>query len=174
MDLGALPPNPRSLSPGQHPAVSEKDRARLQARSPAVTLADGCSGRTPAEPCPSAGIGECKPKPGLRPPTNRRWRSKFPRTTPTSRPDIPHGDDCHLARKRGTTLSRTRRHGLDRPSPLIKAAPRRGLPDHPRGAGVREFRVGPEAANRLDRRRADSHPRHDLIEATMWERNILR
>jgi hypothetical protein len=174
MDLGALPPNPRSLSRGQHPAVSEKDRARLQARSPAVTLADGCSGRTPAEPCPSAGINERKPKTRHRPPTNRLWRRKFPRVTPTSRPDISHGDDCRL-RKRGTTLSRTRRHGPDRPSPLIKAAPRRGSPDCPRGAGVREFRVGPEAANRPDRRRrANSHPRHYLIETTMWERNISR
>jgi hypothetical protein len=63
MDLGALPPNPRSLSHGQHPAVI-RDRAPEETRSPAVTLADGCSGRTPAEPYPSAG------KPAYRPPTD--------------------------------------------------------------------------------------------------------
>jgi hypothetical protein len=76
-DLGALPPNPRSLSREQHPAVSEKDRARLQARSPAVTLADGCSGRTPAEPYPSAGIDQCKPITRHRPPHQNTLRERM-------------------------------------------------------------------------------------------------
>ncbi len=82
-DLGALPPNPRSLSHRQHPAGSQEDRAPLEARPPAVTLTDGCSGRTPAEPYPSAGTDEPTPKTRYRPPTNHPWRRKFLPTTPT-------------------------------------------------------------------------------------------
>jgi transposase len=83
-DLGALPPNPRSLSRGQHPAVrEEEDRAPHETRSSAVTLADGCSGRTPAEPYPSAGINECTPQTRYRPPTNHPWRRRFLGPTPS-------------------------------------------------------------------------------------------
>jgi len=82
-DLGALPPNPRSLPREQHPAVPpEKDRAPRETRSPAVTLADDCSGRTPAEPYPSVGIDDCTPKQRYRPPTNHPWRRKILHTTP--------------------------------------------------------------------------------------------
>ena len=82
-DLGALPPNPRSLARGQHPAAQEEeDRAPLETRSPAVTLADGCSGRTPAEPYPSVGIDKCTLQTRYRPPTNHPWRRKFLRPTP--------------------------------------------------------------------------------------------
>jgi transposase len=82
-DLGALTPNPRSLSRGQHPAGSELDRVPRETRSPAVTLTDDCSGRTPAEPYPSVGTDEPTPKTPYRPPTNHPWRRKFLPTTPT-------------------------------------------------------------------------------------------
>ena len=59
-DLGAPPPNPRSLSHRQHPAAPEEGRAPDEARPPAVTLAGGCSGRTPAEPYPSAGTNHSR------------------------------------------------------------------------------------------------------------------
>ena len=77
VDLGAPPPNPRSLSREQHPAVPEEDRAPLEARSPAVTLADGCSGRTPAEPYPSAGNNQPTPQTPYRPPANHPCRRRF-------------------------------------------------------------------------------------------------
>ena len=76
-DLGALPPNPRSLPHGQHPAESEQDRASGEARPPAVTLTDGSSGRTPAEPCPSVGEGQPSKPVTSRPATNHPWRKKF-------------------------------------------------------------------------------------------------
>jgi hypothetical protein len=61
-ELGALPPSPRSFLHGQHPAVREEDRAPRETRSPAVTLVDGCSGRTPAEPYPSVDTKDPTPK----------------------------------------------------------------------------------------------------------------
>jgi transposase len=82
-DLGALPPNPRSLSHGQHPAALEEDRAPSEARSSAVTLADDCSGRTPAEPYPSVGAHQATPTTRYRPPTHHPWRKKFLRTATT-------------------------------------------------------------------------------------------
>jgi transposase len=75
-DLGALPPNPRSLPHGQHPA-GVRDRACVEARSPAVTLTDGCSGRTPAEPYPSAGTPESSRGARPRPAADHPWRRKF-------------------------------------------------------------------------------------------------
>ena len=75
-DLGALPPNPRSLPHRQHPAVV-RDRAPEETRSPAVMLAGGCSGRTPAEPYPSADKPERSTNAPHRPPTNHPWRRKF-------------------------------------------------------------------------------------------------
>jgi transposase len=75
-DLGALPPNPRSLPHGQHPA-DVRDRACVEARSPAVTLTDGCSGRTPAEPYPSAGTNESSRGARPRPAADHPWRRKF-------------------------------------------------------------------------------------------------
>jgi hypothetical protein len=49
---GALPPNPRSLSPVQTPAEFKEEGQAAEATEPsAVRLAVGRSGRTPAEPC---------------------------------------------------------------------------------------------------------------------------
>jgi hypothetical protein len=50
---GALPPNPRSLSPGQTPAElrNNEGHAAKTAQPSAVRPALGRSGRTPAEPC---------------------------------------------------------------------------------------------------------------------------
>ena len=76
-DLGAPPPNPRSLTHGQHPAAAQENRAPREARSPAVTLADCCSGRTPAEPYPSVGKKQHTPKPAYKPPAKHPWRRKF-------------------------------------------------------------------------------------------------
>ena len=76
-----MPPNPRSLSLGQHPAVTEEDRASLETRSPAVTLVDGCSGRTPAESYPSVDTNNSTPKVPYRPPAKHPWRRKFLTTT---------------------------------------------------------------------------------------------
>jgi hypothetical protein len=53
---GALPPNPRSLSHGQTPADRKEEGLAAKATGPsAVRLANGRSGRTPAEPCPPKG-----------------------------------------------------------------------------------------------------------------------
>jgi transposase len=54
---GALPPDPRSLAPEPIPAAGQnaKDRADASTRSAAVHRPAGCSGRTPALPCPSGG-----------------------------------------------------------------------------------------------------------------------
>jgi hypothetical protein len=75
-DLGALPPNPRSSPHPQHPA-DVRDRAPEETRSPAVTLAEGCSGRTPAEPYPSVANHEPTPARFHRPATDHPWRRKF-------------------------------------------------------------------------------------------------
>jgi hypothetical protein len=53
---GALPPNPRSLSPVQTPAERKEEGRAAKATEPsAVRLAVGRSGRTPAEPYPPKG-----------------------------------------------------------------------------------------------------------------------
>jgi Helix-turn-helix domain len=75
-DLGALPPNPRSLPHRQHPA-DVRDRAPEETRSPAVMQADGCSGRTPAEPYPSADNKQPSRHSPYRPPTDHPWRRKL-------------------------------------------------------------------------------------------------
>ena len=82
-ELGALPPSPRSFSHGQHPAVCEEDRAPCETRSPAVTLVDGCSGRTPAEPYPSVDTKDPTPKAPYRPAAQHPWRRKFLTKTTT-------------------------------------------------------------------------------------------
>ena len=73
--LGALPPNPRSLSPGPIPAeIKAKDRVVASARSSAVHRTDGRSGRTPALPCPPGG-GSCgRGKEAYRPAPGHPWR----------------------------------------------------------------------------------------------------
>lgn len=78
--LGALPPNPRSFAPWQHPAVGEKESDRAEtspARSSAVTLTDGRSGCTPAEPCPPAGAAEATESGPYRPPADHPWRRSY-------------------------------------------------------------------------------------------------
>ena len=83
-DLGAPPPNPRSLAPGPIPAEDEeqapraqpkaKGRARGAARPSAAHRAGGRSGRTPALPCPPAG-GSCgRGKDAYRPAPDHPWR----------------------------------------------------------------------------------------------------
>lgn len=55
---GALPPDPRSLSPEPIPAGTKKDRTDAcvaASARPAVHRPTGCSGRTPALPCPPGG-----------------------------------------------------------------------------------------------------------------------
>jgi hypothetical protein len=61
--LGALPPNPRSLSPERIPAVKDQGRAGEPAQPPAVHSATGRSGRTAALPCPPDGTSRDNPKP---------------------------------------------------------------------------------------------------------------
>jgi transposase len=87
--LGALPPNPRSLTPGPIPAGAvappdakgaatggqAKGRAVEAARPPAVHRAAGRSGRTPAEPCPPGG-GSCGTgSKAFRPAPDHPWRN---------------------------------------------------------------------------------------------------
>ena len=73
---GALPPNPRSLSPGQTPAEGRKreDHAAAATRPSAVRLALGRSGRTPAEPCPPKGKSTVTQATTYRPPPEHPWR----------------------------------------------------------------------------------------------------
>jgi len=78
--LGALAPNPRSFSHSQHPAVGGKETDRDEqspARSSAVTLTDGRSGCTPAEPYPPAGADEATARGPYRPPADHPWRRSF-------------------------------------------------------------------------------------------------
>ena len=80
VSLGALPPNPRSLTHGLMP-VSQEVAASAKANDPmeatgslTVHQADGRSGRTPALPCPPAG-GSCgSSKNAWRPASNHPWR----------------------------------------------------------------------------------------------------
>ena len=73
---GALPPNPRSLSHGQTPAEREpkESSAAGTAEPPAVRLASGRSGRTPAEPCPPPGEQTVATKQPHRPGPKHPWR----------------------------------------------------------------------------------------------------
>ena len=82
---GALPPDPRSLSHSGIPAEADKPKgcAVETAQPSAVHPADGCSGRTPAEPYPPDGTEEPTAKKPYRPPANHPWRKCFkkPRKT---------------------------------------------------------------------------------------------
>jgi hypothetical protein len=73
--MGALPPNPRSLSHEPIPAeTKQKDPAVETTGSDAVHRTGGRSGRTPAEPCPPAG-GSCgRGKDSYRPAPSHPWR----------------------------------------------------------------------------------------------------
>jgi len=83
---GALPPDPRSLSPSRHPAGGtgkEGDRAEGNStRSSAVTPSDGRSGCTPAEPYPPVAVKKRSVPGPYRPPANHPWRRKFVKTKP--------------------------------------------------------------------------------------------
>jgi transposase len=74
---GALPPDPRSLSPGQTPAERRKKEgpAVSAARPSAVRLAARRSGRTPAEPCPPGGKATVPPSPAACPRPGWAWRN---------------------------------------------------------------------------------------------------
>ena len=73
---GALPPNPRSLSPSGITADGEKPKGcTAEAAQPsAVYPAAGCSGRTPAEPYPPDGAEEPISKEPWRPAPDHPWR----------------------------------------------------------------------------------------------------
>jgi hypothetical protein len=73
---GALPPDPRSLSPSQMTALAAQSEGRTdEAMQPcAVHLTAGRSGRTPAEPCPPDGEDKTTEKEPYRPPPEHPWR----------------------------------------------------------------------------------------------------
>jgi hypothetical protein len=87
--LGALPPNPRSLSRKQTPAETRKKKGQAAetARPSAVRLAVGRSGRTPAEPCPPKGKRSIARKQAYRRPPEHPW-NKF--RLPGSLPKTGH------------------------------------------------------------------------------------
>ena len=74
--LGALPPDPRSLSHPGTPAEGQKSEGRPAGaeRPSAVRPALGHSGRTPAEPCPPQGAPETTTRVPWRPAANHPWR----------------------------------------------------------------------------------------------------
>ncbi len=76
--LGALPPDPRSLSLGRIPAgPSSKQGCATEATQPAaVHPTVKRSGRTPALPCPPDGTITVSPKTPYRPPPSHPWRKK--------------------------------------------------------------------------------------------------
>jgi hypothetical protein len=74
-ELGALPPNPRSLSLTRIPA--KKRGCATEATQPsAVHPTARRSGRTPAEPYPSDGQKTLSPKTPYRPPPTHPWKTK--------------------------------------------------------------------------------------------------
>jgi hypothetical protein len=100
---GALPPNPRSLTPSQTPAETIQPIARRgkkeghaagATKPSAVRLTLGRSGRTPAEPCPAKGEKTLpKPQP-YRPPPEHPWRMKLLKTGHSYRPKTPDISIC--------------------------------------------------------------------------------
>ena len=75
-NLGALPPNPRSLPPSQIPAHPKENTgsAATATKPSAVHPTAGRSGRTPAEPYPSNGNKESTTTKPKRPGPNHPWR----------------------------------------------------------------------------------------------------
>jgi hypothetical protein len=74
-DLGALPPNPRSLSNGPTPAEQRRRGRAAQATRPsAVRRAAGLSGRTSALPCLPGGKSSGSSKDAWRPAPDHPWR----------------------------------------------------------------------------------------------------
>jgi hypothetical protein len=91
--LGALPPDPRSLSLGQTPAERRKKegRAASATQPSAVSLTSGRSGRTSAEPCPPKGKETIPPKKPYRRPPQHPWNNfRLPGSHPP-KADIPIG-----------------------------------------------------------------------------------
>ena len=83
---GALPPDPRSLSPSRIPAGGDKtkDCAEEATQPAAVHPATGRSGRTPAEPCPPDGEDKPTVKAPYRPPAKHPWRRPFKKKRKTA------------------------------------------------------------------------------------------
>jgi hypothetical protein len=74
-DMGALPPNPRSLANVPTPAERERQRPATKATGrSAVCRATGHSGRTPALPCPPGGKRSGSVSCSWRPAPNHPWR----------------------------------------------------------------------------------------------------
>ena len=88
--LGALPPDPRSLSLPQMtaPAAQSKGRADEATQPCAVHLTAGRSGRTPAEPCPPDGEEEPTIQQPWRPPPEHPWRKAWTKRR-KAKEDIP-------------------------------------------------------------------------------------
>lgn len=92
---GALPPNPRSLTPERTPAEPPEGEGSPHGDEPsAVRPAVGRSGRTPAEPCPPN--GDCSVAQGTtyRPPPEHPWRKGFKRTGHFKRPQTADTSIC--------------------------------------------------------------------------------
>ena len=69
---GALPPNPRGLSPLRCPAeIGKGDAATPPSAGSSTSRRSGCSS---AEPCPSAGKNESNKKKSYRPSSDHPWR----------------------------------------------------------------------------------------------------
>jgi len=83
---GALPPDPRSLSPSRIPAEANKPKGRAveTAQPSAVYPAVGRSGRTPAEPYPTDGEQNSTVQETYRPPPTHPWRKPFKRKRKTA------------------------------------------------------------------------------------------
>jgi hypothetical protein len=79
--LGALPPNPRSLTHGLIPVIEKKDPAGSPTGSITVHQAGGRSGRTPALPCPPADKSCGSSKQSWRPAFSHPWRKTGPART---------------------------------------------------------------------------------------------
>jgi transposase len=75
-ELGALPPNPRSLALSRIPADNTKGCATEATQPSAVHPTARRSGRTPAEPYPPGANNTLSPKKPYRPPPSHPWRNK--------------------------------------------------------------------------------------------------
>ena len=91
--LGALPPDPRSLSLGQATAEGRKGEgcAASATQPSAVRLSSGRSGRTPAEPCLPKGEGTLPNPTHARQRPGHAWRDFRLPGSPPPRPDISIG-----------------------------------------------------------------------------------
>lgn len=75
-ETGAPPPDPRSLAPEPIPAGTRSAKGRAdESTRPAVHRPAGCSGRTPALPCPSGGKSCGSGRGAYRPASTHPWRN---------------------------------------------------------------------------------------------------